>query len=538
MIDVIVVGSGATGTMAAQTIVEKGLKVVMLDGGQRDEHYEPLVPDRDFVDIRRSDPAQHRIFLGDRFEGLPDLDVGTGAQLTPPRRFIIAQVERFLPVLSPGFSAMESLAMGGLGAGWGLGCCVFSPAELAQAGLHAEPMERAYQTVADRIGICAAQDDARPYTAAGVTGAQPPPPLDATAAVLYSNYQRKRGALQRRGFHLGRPALALLTQPKDGRSATRLHDMDFYSDRERAAWRPWIAIERLRGKANFEYRGDLLVTGFTEEGETVRVDALDMRTLEHRTFSCRRLVLAAGTLGTACIVLRSSSSQASRLPLLCNEYSYVPCIIPSRVGKSMPQSASSFAQLALFYDREREGHGIAMGSLYSYRSLMLYRLLAQTPLAFHEGRELMRNLVSGLLILGIHHPERALNGKSIGLVPDASSPTLDRLAIDYALDAVQAQHIKRCEDRFARTMFALGAWPIKRVHPPAGSSIHYAGTLPFDPGEKPFTLARDGRLHQTANVYVADGSGFTYLPAKGLTFSLMANAHVVAGHVAQLPART
>jgi hypothetical protein len=33
-------------------------------------------------------------------------------------------------------------------------------------------------------------------------------------------------------------------------------------------------------------------------------------------------------------------------------------------------------------------------------------------------------------------------------------------------------------------------------------------------------------------VFVADGSGFRYLPANGHTFTLMANAHVVAQAVA------
>jgi hypothetical protein len=30
------------------------------------------------------------------------------------------------------------------------------------------------------------------------------------------------------------------------------------------------------------------------------------------------------------------------------------------------------------------------------------------------------------------------------------------------------------------------------------------------------------------NIYIADGSGFRYLPAKGITLSLMANAHLTA----------
>ena len=61
-----------------------------------------------------------------------------------------------------------------------------------------------------------------------------------------------------------------------------------------------------------------------------------------------------------------------------------------------------------------------------------------------------------------------------------------------------------------------------------GASIHYAGTLPFGTGEGPFRLRPDGRLFESDHVWVADGSGFRYLPAKGLTLSLMANAHLVA----------
>ncbi|HEY5426617.1 MAG TPA: GMC oxidoreductase, partial [Candidatus Tumulicola sp.] len=86
---------------------------------------------------------------------------------------------------------------------------------------------------------------------------------------------------------------------------------------------------------------------------------------------------------------------------------------------------------------------------------------------------------------------------------------------------------------FVRALRTLGAWPVERIHPPLGSSIHYGGTLPFADQETAFTLSRDGRLHGTRAVFVADGSGFTFLPAKGVTFSLMANAHRVAKRLAE-----
>jgi choline dehydrogenase-like flavoprotein len=67
-----------------------------------------------------------------------------------------------------------------------------------------------------------------------------------------------------------------------------------------------------------------------------------------------------------------------------------------------------------------------------------------------------------------------------------------------------------------------------------GFSSHYAGTIPHSSEEREFTLAPDGRLHGTRSVYVADGSGFRFLPALGLSWTLMANAHRIARGLARV----
>jgi choline dehydrogenase-like flavoprotein len=54
--------------------------------------------------------------------------------------------------------------------------------------------------------------------------------------------------------------------------------------------------------------------------------------------------------------------------------------------------------------------------------------------------------------------------------------------------------------------------------------------LPFSDKEEIYTTAVNGRLHQTKNVWVADGSSLKYVPAKGISFTLMANADRVAKH--------
>jgi len=525
--DAIVVGSGCTGAMAAQTLVERGASVVMVDAGFLPRH-APAVPPETFVALRRSDEEQSRYFLGSDLDAARYRPVGAGAQFTPPRRYVTEGVAQWLPVRGDGFAPVESLALGGLGCAWGLLCGVYSDAELGRASLPSAAMRAAYQTVADRIGISgAAGDDARPYTYADLSGVQPPVPADPTAAAIAAAYARRRAEVRSLGFHLGRPALALLTQERDGRGATQLRDMDFYADGERAAWRPWMTIERLARAGNFHYEGNAFVTHFREDGDGVEAVAVDVRDRTQRRIAARRLVLAAGTLGTARIVLRALAPSAA-LSLLCNAYTYVPCLVPSRLGKPMPERNLSLVQMTLFHDPGGEHRDVAAGTIFSYRSLLLFRLLREMPLPVRDARTLMQYLLSAFAIVGIDHPQERSGGKGLRLVPDAGAPSGDALEISYALSDAERDAYDRRERAYLHVLRRMGAWPMKRVRPPLGSSIHYAGTLPFSQAERALHLAPSGRLHGTRSVFVADGSGFTFLPAKGLTFSLMANAHRIA----------
>jgi choline dehydrogenase-like flavoprotein len=157
--DVIVVGSGPGGANAAARLVESGCRVLLLDFGNRDDRYARLVPERPFVEIRRSDPQQHRYFLGDDFEGIPFGAVRVGAQLTPPRAYALGGAGERQPLEARDFSAMMSLARGGLGVAWGGGAFPFSDDELRSMGSDLATLQPHYDAVAARIGVSGGQDD-------------------------------------------------------------------------------------------------------------------------------------------------------------------------------------------------------------------------------------------------------------------------------------------------------------------------------------------------------------------------------------------
>ena len=142
--DVLIVGSGPSAVHAAEPLVEAGLAVTMLDVGNEDRRYAPLIPDLPFHDLRRTDPRQHRYLLGDDLEALPLGGVRVGAQLTPPRSHVLRDVAVLTPLESTTFAASESLALGGLGAAWGASAVAFDERDLRGLPLTREDLAPHY----------------------------------------------------------------------------------------------------------------------------------------------------------------------------------------------------------------------------------------------------------------------------------------------------------------------------------------------------------------------------------------------------------
>lgn len=524
IVDFIVVGSGPAAVQCAQTLLDGGAAVLMVDSGL--EGKQAPVDTGNFETLRQNWPDQNELWLGKELEGLSFSEIETGSQLTPPRRHLMAGVKDWTPLLSATFQPMESLARGGLGGAWGLGCCAFSDAELEMAKLPVAEMRPAYATIADRIGISYSPDDIEVYTRNGNFESQPAIEIDGNARHTRKKYQQHKTELNKKGFYLGRPALALLTQDKADRKATQYEELDFYTNENQSAWRPEVTLAKLEAHPRFDYLKGILVTSFLDDGQEVVAEGIGMAAKNTVRIRGRRLVLAAGVLGTARIVLRSFGRFGQQLPLLCNPYAYVPCLQWAMLGRPYEGKRTATAQLSLFHDPDGRNINVAMASLYSYRSLMMFRVIRQAPLGFKEARKFMQYLLPAITIAGIHQPDAPHELKYLKLNKDPGQFTGDLLAAHYG--GSDEAGLKMRLKLFTGALKKMGCYPLKLIEPGAGSSIHYAGSLPYSTEEKPLHLLQNGRLGQTRNVYVADASGLGYLPAKGITLSLMANAHRTA----------
>jgi choline dehydrogenase-like flavoprotein len=518
-----VIGSGPAAAMAAQTLAEAGKQVLVLDAGIQPGDIADATPADDFLTLRSTDASQYRYFLGEEFEAAGSDEVKPGAQLTPARQYMTALSDEITPVLSDTFRPVESLAYGGLGVGWGLGCYVYSDNELEKAGLPPDEMASAYQTIANRIGITASNGSLKPFVNGKLQNLLPSLPPDNNVEKLL----RRASALkpEKTGMHLGLPSMAILTQDFKGRKASSLSDMDFYTDHGHSNWRPWMTFDDLRSSNRLDYRPNQLVTRFIQEEGSVLVSVIDLKTREQHEFRTRFLLLAAGALGNARILLRSDDGISDRLPLLCNPYAYMPCLNIRMPGRRLSRNKTSMAQAMMIYQPADSPDEQVSVALYTYRSLMLQRLAPMVSMAYGDTLKLLNFLHSAFVIAGIHHPDSPTDKKYISLVQNSNTPTGDMLAAHYELNADEEQNLFEREKHIKKALRSMGCIPVKRMDPGYGGSIHYGGTIPFSDLHKPGTQNSDGSINGFPNVFVTDASGFSFLPAKGVTLSIMANAH-------------
>jgi hypothetical protein len=313
------------------------------------------------------------------------------------------------------------------------------------------------------------------------------------------------------------------------RVGQRYHDMDFYADKEKSVFRPAFAVDELEGFSSFRYRRPYLALRFRETNG-VEVEALHVETGRVETFRARKLILAAGALGSARIVLRSFDRYDVPVPIVSNPYTYVPCVLLPALGKPATDRRHSLTQVGAIL-QSRTGGRRLHAQIYSYRSLLLFKIAKEAPLPVSTGFRVMRELVSAFVIVGIHHYDAPSAAKRCVL--RRTGETTDALEIVYETDVETERLQARDESVLLGGLRRLGCWPLKRIHPGNGSSIHYGGTLPMQRADGELTVMPEGRLRGTSSVFVGDGSSFPSLPAKGLTLTLMANAERVGAQVAE-----
>jgi choline dehydrogenase-like flavoprotein len=528
---ILIVGSGASGVHFAQTALELGHRVTMLDVGHEAPAAVHVDQTVNGLKEQLDDPVDY--FLGKQFESL----ILPGAREEyygfPPSKSYVFKGVRGHDVRSSGFAPLVSYAKGGLAQAWTAGCYPLTEGELEAFPFSLADLMPSYEEVARRIGISGRADDLSPFFPLHAN-IQPPLVLDEGSEQLMARYEVRREELNRKlGFFMGQARLATSSEAHSGRQACAYLGRCLWGCPRGALYTPSMTLKRCAGYPGFEYRPGLCVKHFVYNDANVVTEVLaeTVSTGQTEWLPARILVLAAGSLATSRIVLESLHLRGERRELsglMDNRQVLMPFINLRRLGKTIQAASYQYHQLAI---------GVPGASPMDYvhapvttlNAALVHPILQSVPLGARASLALFRDIHAALVLINVNFPDFRRDENRVGLDVDARG-TVKGIQIHYRSSEHERQFVDPVIRRFRTFLKKLGCYapaPMTRWRP-MGASVHYAGTLPMSESGGELTTDRGGRCRPFENLVIADGASFPVLPAKNLTFTLMANASRVA----------
>jgi choline dehydrogenase-like flavoprotein len=362
--------------------------------------------------------------------------------------------------------------------------------------------------------------------------------LDDHSARLMAEYEKRKAALNKRlQTYLGRTRIAVLSRDLGERKACDKKGRCLWGCPTEALWTPSLTLGECLAFPNFRYLSGLRVSHFRydDANRVTHVVAEPVDGGSPIEFGVETLVLAAGALCSTKIYLDSIYRETGEVlalrGLMDNRQILMPFVNLRLVGANYNAESYQYHQLGMGIEGPSPKEYIH-GQITTLKTGLVHPIIANLPCDMRLAQFLVRNLhcALGIVNVNLHDTRRETN--YLTLAPERGS-SQTKLVLHYEPSKVEVHHLRWAIDRMRLAMLRLGCIvPPRMLHVrPMGASVHYAGTLPMSRGETAggaHTTDANGRSRLFENLFIADGATFPFLPAKNITFTLMANATRIA----------
>ena len=522
--EIVIIGGGASGVSAALGFVNRGIIPTIIDVGMRTDRKHQAVGNQ--YDYRKENDL-HDLMIGDNLEGLSNVIDGSSLppKLTSPlNNYIISGSEKLSPIRSSNFSAVQSFATGGLAAAWGAGLYRYNDEDLGDLPLRSGSLKPYYDHLSNEIGISGENDDLSQFFGDDNT-LLPPFKLSEKAEYLYKNYLNKKKNFNRNGVYIGYPRLGVLTRDHMGRKKCDYSNFETWLNDIPWVYNPTHSLDRLIKEDKIKYISGIHIDSWRRKDGEIIIEGKNIQDGSPFRKNTDILLVAAGTINTTKLVLRSKKDTKSRLSILDNPLLQVPLIFPAFLGSPLDRSAFGMTNLNLIFNTP-ESKKTLQGSIIELTSPPRSVFFERFPVSSVLNLKMIKMVSPSLLAMFLYYPSSPDEAGSIRLT---NSNELEIEQKDYVTERAPVKKI-------VRALFRMGAWthPLIIQQSKPGYAIHYAGTIPMKTDTtSEYESSINGELHKEPGVYIVDGAPFSHISAKNLSFTIMANAMRIADNISR-----
>lgn len=375
---------------------------------------------------------------------------------------------------------IQSLAMGGLSEKWHGICDFFSENELESIGLPVDEIKREYKEISKLIKL------------------QLRTPLD---------------------LH-GRLLLAKAKSNPDWESSIYQVPLVF-------SYRTSSLIKELKRFKNFVYIPNQLVYSVREKRNHVEIQSFSIDKNEQSLTRASFLILAAGSINTTRIILRSFQLYNFKTSFLTKANYIVPCLHLASLRKKNDSKKTRYGQLVIKSKESNRGVHSFYIQLYRLNPLFLHKGLQYIPIPKIIALPLLSVLAPYVVIADVKFPAYESKMTFCKLIKETGKR--DTLEISFKETSEELSRHKKEYDKIKQQLWSLGLFPLRTIT--GYTTSHYGGGVSFTKTQDSLSVDKNGKLHKGSRIYIADSSSWKVLPAKPPTLTIMANAARVGKHV-------
>jgi choline dehydrogenase-like flavoprotein len=214
--------------------------------------------------------------------------------------------------------------------------------------------------------------------------------------------------------------------------------------------------------------------------------------------------------------------------LMDNRQVLLPFVNLKMVGKLYDPETYQYHQVAMGFEGDQP-HEYVHALITTLKTALVHPIIQNMPLDLQSSTYLFRHLRAALGLVNVNFPDTRRENNWVTLEATKKTST-SKLVVSYSPVENEGTSITNTVKRVKQAL-----WKLKCVVPPRmahvrpmGASVHYSGTIPMSAQKSSLTTSEWCQSHDFDNLYIVDGSTFPFLPAKNITFTLMANAVRVA----------
>jgi choline dehydrogenase-like flavoprotein len=211
-----------------------------------------------------------------------------------------------------------------------------------------------------------------------------------------------------------------------------------------------------------------------------------------------------------------------------NRQILVPFVNLKMIGNKYQPDTYQYHQVAISVKNENSKHHVH-GLITTLKTALIHPLVQSVPFDLRTSISIFRNVHSALGLVNLNFPDQRRTDNYLTL-KSVSGSRVPEFVLHYIPEATEKSRIHRTMRKLKKALRRLGCIvPPGMAHVrPMGASVHYAGTIPMSNEKIYLTASPYCQSHDFDNLFIVDGTTFPFLPAKNLTFTLMANAIRVA----------